>query len=51
MLFAADLTVAGQPAYTLLRYAAWASALVSVSWTLRRAKLRRQLRQQPLLPR
>lgn len=42
LLFAPGLTIADRPAYVAVRYAAWAAALVSISWTVARLVARRR---------
>jgi hypothetical protein len=42
LLFAPDWTLAGLPAYVSTRYAAWAAAAVTLSWTAARMLARRR---------
>jgi hypothetical protein len=43
-LFAPSWSFAGTPLYRILRYLAWASAVLSISWTLQRLARRRSHR-------
>ncbi len=44
ILFAPSWSFAGTPLYRILRYLAWASAVLSISWTLKRLARRRSHR-------